>query len=102
MGTPEPPAQTYNSSFAFESDDFEEDRQPTRGGEHVSNGASPPRSNRTRTWMVMLIVGILSLIVLPGLTLGIVTRQIPVGIALSGAIATVASLLAGLYYYHNK
>lgn len=50
----------------------------------------------------MLIVGILLVISVPGITLGVVTRQTPVGIALSGAIATVASLFAGVYCYYNK
>lgn len=53
-------------------------------------------------WMVLLVLVVLSLIVVPGLVLGIVTKEIPVGIALSGAIATVTSVFAGVYYYNNK
>lgn len=52
-------------------------------------------------WMSALIVG-LSLIVVPGLILGIVTGQLLWGIALSGAIATVVSFFTGLYYHLNK
>jgi hypothetical protein len=50
----------------------------------------------------LLIVGVLCLIVVPSLVLGIVRGQLLWGIALSGAIATVASLIAGLYYHLNK
>lgn len=52
--------------------------------------------------MAVLIVGALVLVVVPGLVLGVVAKQIPWSIALSGAIATVVSFFAGLYYYHNN
>lgn len=42
------------------------------------------------------------MVVVPGLVLGLATRQVQWSIALSGAIATVVSLFAGLYYYQNK
>lgn len=44
----------------------------------------------------------MSLIVVPGLVLGIVTKEMPAAIALSSAIATVVGLYAGLYYYLEK
>lgn len=58
-------------------------------------------SKCTKMWMAAVVLGVLSLIMVPGLVIGIVTKDVRVGIALSGAIATVASLCAGLYYYHN-
>ncbi|KAH8768266.1 hypothetical protein F5883DRAFT_70211 [Diaporthe sp. PMI_573] len=60
------------------------------------------RSKRTWMWIVALIVGVLSLIVVPGIIVGFMTRQMSWGVELSGAIAPIISFLAGLYYYHNK
>lgn len=48
----------------------------------------------SKMWMAARIIGVLFLIVVPGLVLGVMTGQLPWGIALSGAIATVLSLLA--------
>lgn len=47
--------------------------------------------------IVVRFVGPLSLIVVPGLLLGVVTGQLPWGIALCGAIATVLSFFVGLH-----
>lgn len=52
--------------------------------------------------ILVLTIGVFSLIVAPGLVVGIVAKEITVGIALSGAIATVVSVFAGFYYYRNK
>jgi hypothetical protein len=52
--------------------------------------------------MAALIAGVLSLIVLPGLVVGFVTRQMSWGIELSGAVAPIVIFLAGLYYRCNK
>lgn len=52
--------------------------------------------------MALVIVGVLALIVTPGLILGLVTGQLSWGIALSGAIATIVSFLAGIYYHISK
>lgn len=60
------------------------------------------RSNRVWVWVTVLVLGVLSLVVVPGLVVGIITGQIPWGIALAGATATILSFLAGLYYHHNK
>lgn len=53
-------------------------------------------------YTVELFVGVLFLIVVPGLVLGIMMKEVPTGIALSGTLATVANFVAGFYYYHNK
>lgn len=60
------------------------------------------RPKRNWMWVAALVFGVLSLIVLPGLIVGIMTRQMSWGVELSGAIAPIVSLLAGLYYHHNK
>lgn len=52
--------------------------------------------------MTVLVVGVLAFIVVPGLVLGVVTKDMAVGIALSAAIATVASFLAALYHYKHS
>lgn len=52
--------------------------------------------------MVILSVGLLSLIVVPGLVLGVMTKQLPWGIALCGLIATVVSFFASFYYHLDK
>lgn len=95
----EMPAQSdenHNSAVA------EEDGDPFAD---IENGSvirrDSARSNSTKMCMVMLALGSLSLVIIPGLVLGIVTSEMPVGIELCGAIATVASLFSGLYYYHN-
>lgn len=49
--------------------------------------------------MVLLIIGVLTLIVTPGLVMGIMTGQLSLGIALSADIATVVSFFAGLDYH---
>lgn len=81
---------------------MEEARQAGTSGQHVFNEAPSTRSKREKLWKAVLILGILFLVIVPGLVIGIVTKEIPVGIALSGAIATVTSLFAGIYYYYNK
>lgn len=52
--------------------------------------------------MMMLLWGVLSIILVPGLILGFVTRQVEWGIALSSAIGTIVGVFAGLYFYHKK
>lgn len=49
-----------------------------------------------------LIGGVVSLIVLPGIILGVLMKQTMAGIALSSAITALANLFAGIYYYLNK
>lgn len=83
-----------NSSLTLTPADLGETGQPPAGGEAAI------RSQHTRMW-IALIFGILSLIVVPGLVLGVVTGQLPWGIALCGAMATVVSFFASLYYHHN-
>lgn len=93
---------TDNNPFASEADDSGGAHRPAADEEHSSNTALPIRSKPSSTQVALLIVGALSLVMVPGLVLGLATRQVQWGIALSGAIATVASFFAGLYYYHNK
>lgn len=50
----------------------------------------------------MLIVGGLSLIVLPGIVLGLLMKQVLMGIAISGTIATVIGTFAGFYFHMSK
>lgn len=87
--------------------DLESAHPPLQGQEAEDGGHGPTRAtlNRSKlatTRLMVLIVAVLSLTVVPGLVLGVVTKQIPVGIALAGASATVVSVFAGIYYYHNK
>lgn len=49
-----------------------------------------------------LVGGVVSLIVLPGIILGVLLKQVMAGSALSSAITALVSLFAGLYYYLNK
>lgn len=81
---------------------FEEARQPTPHEDSSSDNVSIARSKRAWMWITILIVGVLSLVVVPGLLVGIITGQIPWGIALAGAIATIVSFFAGLYYHCSK
>ncbi|KAH8768264.1 hypothetical protein F5883DRAFT_70172 [Diaporthe sp. PMI_573] len=73
--------------------------QPADGREQFSVEVPISRPKRTWMWLALLIVGVLFLVVVPGLVLGVMTGQLPWGIALSGAVATVASFFAGLYYH---
>lgn len=63
----------------------------------------PGRAAVFRAKLVKALVGgVVSLIVLPGITLGVLMKQTMAGIALSSAITALANLFAGLYYYLNK
>lgn len=97
----QPSGPFHNDPSTLEAGDSEEAVQSPADREHGSNKAVRVHSN-LKTRIVVLITIALSLVVIPGLVLGIATKQIPWGIALSGAIATVVSFFAGLYYYHNK
>jgi hypothetical protein len=91
------PAATLHShsdSITLEADSPEEPRQP-----EAVRGNNP---KRTWMWVAVLIVGLLLLIMVPGLILGIVTRQVAWGIAISGATAPAVVFFGGLYYHHNK
>lgn len=50
----------------------------------------------------MLLVGVLLVIVAPGVILGVLMKHVLMGIALSGAIATVIGTFAGFYYFQSK
>lgn len=52
--------------------------------------------------MALIVVGVLLLVVVPGLTLGLVTGEIEWGIALSGAVVSVVGVFVGLYYHNRK
>lgn len=96
MDIPAHPDENHNSPAA------EEDGDPF---EDIENGftieRSHTRSKCTKMCMAMLALGALFLVMIPGIVLGITTNELPLGIEFSGAIATVASLFAGLYHYHN-
>lgn len=96
------PLSSNNNSFTSEADSSGAARQLPTDGEPVSSRELSIGSKPTKKRIAFLIVVALSLVVVPGLVLGVATRQIPWGIALSGTIATVVSFFAGLYYYHNK
>ncbi|KAK7729675.1 hypothetical protein SLS63_006056 [Diaporthe eres] len=97
-----PPLRSNNSSFTSEGDSSGAARQVPADGDLEASRELPIRSKPTKKRIAVLVVAALSLVVVPGLVLGVATKQIPWGIALSGAIATVVSFFAGLYYYHNK
>lgn len=69
--------------------------------EHSPETSRPFRS-RLLTAGAVLILGVLPLIVLPGVIMGALTGQILMGIALSSAVATVVGVFAGCYYYINR
>lgn len=103
--SPEPvllPFRSHNNPSHSEIIRMEEGRQAGTSGQHGFNEGPSACSEREKMWNAMLILGILFLVIIPGLVIGIITKEIPVGIALSGAIATVTSLFAGIYYYYNK
>lgn len=63
----------------------------------------PSRAAIIRAKLVKALVGgVVSLIVLPGIILGVLMKQTMAGIALSSAITALANLFAGLYYYLHK
>lgn len=98
----EAPLQCNTNSFTSEADSSAATRQPPVDAERGFNEEFPIRSKLTRTRLALLVAGALFMLVVPGLVLGLATRQVQWSIALSGAIATVVSLFAGLYYYQNK
>lgn len=92
----------HNNPVTSEADEPREAGQPAPDREQSSDEAPVTPSKRTWMWLAVLIVGLLSLVVVPGLVLGVVTGQLPWGVALSGTIATVVSFFAGLYYHLKK
>lgn len=69
----------------------------------ANGGPGPSRADIIRAKLVKALVGgVVSLIVLPGIILGVLMKQTMAGIALSSAITALANLFAGLYYYLNK
>jgi archaellum biogenesis protein FlaJ (TadC family) len=77
------------------------DQAPARdedilGQDHVKS------SRHKWAWTAALISGVLSLIVVPGLVVGVMTRQMSWGIEFSGAIAPIVIFLAGISYHRNK
>lgn len=96
------PPRIHNITFASEGDDLEEARQSAAAVGEDDSGWAPHYSKHASMWIAVLIIGVLSLIVIPGLVLGIVTRQVQWAIALSGAIATMVGVFAGLYYHNNR
>lgn len=72
------------------------------GDEQGPGVALLTRSKVTTVQAAGLLVASLSLIVTPGVVLGVVTEEAMMGIALSGAITTVIGTFAGFYYFHSK
>lgn len=96
------PLRSNNGSFTSEAGSSAAAHQPLADAERDFNEEFPIRSKLTRTRLALLVAGVLFMVVVPGLVLGLITRQVQWSIALSGAIATVVSLFAGLFYYQNK
>lgn len=88
-----------DNSVTPEADEPREADQPAPNGEQRPDEAPEIPPKRTWMWLAVLIIGVLSLVVVPGLVLGVMTGQLPWGVALSGTIATVVSFFAGLYYH---
>lgn len=100
---PGPPLYGNNNYLTSEADSSRAARQSPADGELGCSRRLTIRSTKpNKTRIAVLIAAALSLVVVPSLVLGVATKQIDWGIALSGAIATVVSFFAGLYYYHNK
>lgn len=77
--------------------------QPATFEENNSARALLPLSTHVRMWMVILIVfGVMFLIVVPGLVLGVVTKQLLWGFSLCGLIVAVISLFASFYYHLDR
>lgn len=73
------------------------------GPADANGGRGPSRAAIIRAKLVKALVGgVVSLIVLPGIILGVLMKQTMAGIALSSAITALANLFAGLYYYLHK
>ncbi|KAG6358789.1 hypothetical protein INS49_012308 [Diaporthe citri] len=85
----DPPLLSNNNSFTPEAHSSGAARQLPADGDIGSSRELTIRSRPTVKRIAVLIVAALSLVVVPGLVLGVATKQIPWGIALSGAIATV-------------
>lgn len=69
----------------------------------AGGGRGPSSAAIIRAKLVKALVGgVVSLIVLPGIILGVLMKQTMAGIALSSAITALANLFAGLYYYLHK
>lgn len=103
VNTPEHRLNNHNpSDNVSEYYDAETASQPASDEGNRSERALPTSSRRVKMWVAILIVGVTSLIVVPGLILGVVTKQLPWGIALCGLIATVISFYASFYYHLDK
>lgn len=76
--------------------------QDVADGEHSPNIAILIRSKLTSTRIYILLVGTFSLILVPGVVLGVLSGQVVLGIALSSAIATVMGTFAGYYYHYSR
>lgn len=78
----------------------------------MANNNVPEQEHPPKTWRpfrskliiagAILVLGVLPLIVLPGVIVGALTGQILMGIALSSAVATVVGVFAGCYYYIKR
>ncbi|KAL1853118.1 hypothetical protein Daus18300_011946 [Diaporthe australafricana] len=75
---------------------------PAADGEHGSNRALSIHHKFTKAARVVLSVVIPSFILVPGVVLGALMKQVTVGIELSGTITAVLGMYAGFYYYHNR
>ncbi|KAG8169776.1 hypothetical protein KVR01_000521 [Diaporthe batatas] len=70
--------------------------------EDGSEEAPLDRPGRSWTWVAVLIFIVLLTIMLLGLIVGVVTKQVAWGIATSGAVAPVVVFFGGLFYHRSK
>ncbi|KAK2615961.1 hypothetical protein N8I77_002682 [Diaporthe amygdali] len=70
--------------------------------EQGPNRADPIRSKLTRTWLAALSIGALLLIAVPGVVVGVLTKQVAAGVGLSSVITEVIGTFAGVYYHHSS
>lgn len=73
-------------------------RPAVLGVERGTRRAAQIRQNLVKA----LVGGVLSLIVLPGVIIGVMMKEMIAGIAFSTAIIALINLFAGLYYYLNR
>lgn len=100
--SPEGPRIHDNHHLALQSAGSGLLGQQTVDGGQRSNSTLILRPKLHKTWAAMLILGGLSSIVVPGVVLGLLMKQVLMGIALSGVIATVIGIFTGVYFQMEK
>ncbi|KAG6358788.1 hypothetical protein INS49_012307 [Diaporthe citri] len=88
----EPSAPPIPDTFpALESNDAIVARLSSSDERHAPNRARFVCYKLSNPWLALLIAGASALITVPGVVLGVLMRQVLMGIALSGAITTVVA-----------